>query len=98
VQQGNTFFQLAGAFVEDTDYLKVRNISLNYRVPESILPSSLRSVQVGASVKNPFNFVESTFDPEVNGAENAQGTVGGAFGFGTVSPPRQYVFSLNVGI
>jgi hypothetical protein len=48
-------------------------------------------------VKNPFNFVESTFDPEVNGSENAQGTVAGAFGFGTVSPPRQYTFTLNLG-
>jgi hypothetical protein len=57
----------------------------------------VRSIRLGASVKNPFNFVESTFDPEVNGSENAQGTVAGAFGFGTVSPPRQYTFTLNLG-
>ena len=97
VQQGFSFFSLAGAFVEDTDYLKVRNIALSYQVPERILPSTVRSIRVGASVKNPFNFAESTFDPEVNGSENAQGTVAGAFGFGTISPPRQYTFTLNLG-
>lgn len=97
VQQGFSFTQLAGVFVEDTDYLKVRNIALSYQVPERILPSTVRSVRLGASVKNPFNFVESSFDPEINGSENAQGTVSGAFGFGTVSPPRQYTFTLNFG-
>lgn len=97
VQQGYSFTNLANVFVEDTDYLKVRNIALSYQVPERILPSRVRSIRLGASVKNPFNFVQSSFDPEVNGSENAQGTVAGAFGFGTVSPPRQYTFTLNLG-
>lgn len=97
VQQGFSFTSLAGVFVEDTDYLKVRNISLNYRVPESILPTAVRSVRLGASVKNPFNFTTSTFDPEINGSENSQGTVSGAFGFAQISPPRQYTFTLNLG-
>ena len=92
-----SFTTLAGVFVEDTDYLKVRNIALDYQIPDGILPSTVRSVRLGASVRNPFNFTTSNFDPEVNGSENAQGTVAGAFGFGTISPPRQYTFTLNVG-
>lgn len=93
-----SFFDVAGAFVEDTDYLKVRNISLNYRVPNSILPGTVRSVRLGVGAQNPFNFVKSSFDPEVTGSETAAGTVGGVFGYRTVSPPRQYTFTLNIGL
>jgi outer membrane receptor protein involved in Fe transport len=93
-----SFFNLAGAFVEDTDYLKVRNITLNYRIPQSILPDQVRSVRLGATARNPFNFTESSFDPEITGSETAAGTVGGVFGYRTISPPRQYTFTLNVGI
>jgi TonB-dependent SusC/RagA subfamily outer membrane receptor len=93
-----TFFDLAGVWVEDTDYLKVRLISLDYRIPASVLPSQLRSLSVGASVTNPLNFTSSSFDPEVSGSENAAGTVAGVFGFGTISPPRQWTLTLNVGL
>jgi hypothetical protein len=92
------FFNLGGAFVEDTDYLKVRLISLNYRVPQSLLPNALRSLRVGVSASNPFNFVSSSFDPEVSGSENGAGTVGSVFGYRTISPPRQFTFSVNVGL
>ncbi|WP_263791100.1 TonB-dependent receptor domain-containing protein, partial [Salinibacter sp.] len=93
-----SFFDLAGAWVEDTNYLKVRTISLNYRLPESLLPRRVRSLRVGASARNPFNFVESGFDPEVTGSESAAGTVGGVFGYRTISPPRRFTFTLNIGI
>jgi hypothetical protein len=96
--QGLSFFNLAGVWAEDTDYLKVRLISLDYQLPEQILPVGIRSARVGASVTNPFNFVESSFDPEVTGSDNAAGTVSGIFGFGTVSPPRQWSFTLNIGL
>ena len=92
------FFNLAGAFVEDTDYLKVRLISLNYRLPQNLLPNALRSLRVGVSASNPFNFVSSSFDPEISGAETAAGTVGGVFGYRTISSPRQFTFSVNVGL
>ena len=96
--QGLSFFNLAGVWAEDTDYLKVRLISLDYQLPEQILPVGIRSARVGASVTNPFNFVKSSFDPEVTGSDNAAGTVSGIFGFGTASPPRQWSFTLNVGL
>jgi outer membrane receptor protein involved in Fe transport len=92
------FPDLGAAFVEDTNYLKVRNISLNYRVPQTVLPSAVRSVRVGFSAQNPFNFVESNFDPEVSGSETAAGTVGSVFGYRTISPPRRYTFTLNIGL
>lgn len=93
-----SFRDLGARFVEDTDYLKVRNIALGYQVPDRILPSTVRSVRVGASVQNPFNFVSSGFDPEVSGSESAAGTVGSVFAYRTISPPRRYTFTLNIGI
>lgn len=95
-----TFFDLAGVWAEDTDYLKVRLISLSYTVPERFYPvPDLRTLAVGFRVVNPFNWATSTFDPEVTGANaTAQGGVNvGAFGFGTESPPRQFLFNVRVG-
>lgn len=107
-EEGNTpalqqasFFDLAGAWVEDTDYLKVRLLSLSYDLPSRWLPSrAVRSAAVGFRIVNPFNFASSTFDPEVTGA-NARSQNGvnvGAFGFGTESSPRQYLFNLRIGL
>ena len=92
-----SFFGLAGSWVENNDYLKVRNITANYRLPDNLLPSQVRSIRVGASIQNPFNFVSSTFDPEITGSQTAAGTVGGSFGYRTTSPPRRFIFSLNIG-
>lgn len=95
-----TFFDLAGVFVEDTDYFKVRLISLSYTVPEQYFPlPDLRTLEVGFRIVNPFNWASSTFDPEITGANaTAQGGVNvGAFGFGTESPPRQFLLNVRVG-
>ena len=99
------FFDLAGVWVEDTDFLKVRLISLGYDVPTRWFQNPVvRSLTVGARVVNPFNVVASSFDPEVTGANGQSGTGGvqngvnlGVFGFGTESPPRQFLFSLKAG-
>lgn len=93
-----SFEDLAGVWVEDTDYLKVRTISLSYDLPGGVLPSTVRSVRVGGHVQNPFNVVESGFDPEVDGSQTAAGTVGGVFAFRTISSPRRYTFTLEVGL
>ncbi len=97
-QQDVSFSDLSNVFVEDTDYLKIRNISLDYRLPERVLPSRIRSVRIGGSVTNPFSFTASTFDPEISGSSTAAGRAGGAFGFSTISPPRRYTFTLDIGI
>lgn len=100
-----TFFDLAGVWVEDTDFLKIRLISLGYDVPTRWFANPVvQSLTVGARVVNPFNVVASSFDPEVTGANGQSGTGGvqngvnlGVFGFGTESPPRQFLFSLKAG-
>ena len=101
-----SFFDLAGVWVEDTDFLKVRLISLGYTIPEKYYQSKLiKSIDVGVRVMNPFNFVKSSFDPEITGdnglSDRPELTVQdglnlGVFGFGTESPPRQFLFDLKV--
>lgn len=96
---GASFFDLAGVWVEDTDFFKVRLISLSYNVPTRIIGDTFRRVSVGASVTNPLNFTSANFDPEVTGAgiSSGQGGVGvGGFGFGTISPPRQFVGRVTI--
>ena len=99
---GTNFFDLAGLFVEDTDYFKVRLIALGYDVPRRYLPRLTSRASVGFTVTNPLNFVSSRFDPEVTGAGiaaqgGASGVNVGGFGYGTESSPRQYVFTLRLG-
>jgi len=94
-----SFFDLAGVWVEDTDYFKVRLIALNYSVPTRVLNDVVRGVRLGFSVSNPFNFFDATFDPEITGAGIARGQGGlgvGGFGFGTESAPRNYLGTIKI--
>ncbi len=106
---GESFFNLAGIWVEDTDFLKVRNITVSYDIPGGILDNIgfIKKASISATALNPFNFHSSLFDPEVTGA-GARGTLPGtntttqnnvtvgAFGFGTVSAPRQFIGTIRV--
>ena len=96
---GYNHANLAGVWIEDTDYLKVRQIALGYTLPERVLPALLRQATLRFAVTNPFNFAASTFDPETSGTSvTAQNGVNvGGFGYATESAPRQYSFTLNVG-
>lgn len=94
------FFDLASVWVENTDYFKIRLFSLGYTLPEKFYQNIARSVRLGFTVTNPVNFATSSFDPEVSGAgltRGGQGGIGvGGFGFGTESPPRQFMGSINI--
>lgn len=100
---GLNFFDLASFWVEDTDFLKVRLISISYTLPERWYRNPLiNRIEVGVRAVNPFNFATSSFDPEVTGDNGANGngaqnsTNLGVFGFGTESPPRRFLFDLKV--
>jgi outer membrane receptor protein involved in Fe transport len=92
-----SFFDLAGVWVEDTDFFKVRNIGASYRVPVS--NTVLNSLTLGLNFRNPIVTASSRFDPEVTGSGiGRQGAFGvGGFGYGTESAPRQIIFNLRVG-
>ncbi|TYP98030.1 TonB-dependent receptor-like protein [Tenacibaculum adriaticum] len=90
-----TFFDLASYWVEDTDFVKIRNIGASYNFGKFV--KQVESFTLGFNVSNPFNFSDTSFDPEATGAGTARqnGFAGGGFGFGTESAPRIYTMSLK---
>lgn len=98
---GYNFFNLAGAWVEDTDFLKIRQISASYEVPASfagrVSSGLVQGLRIQAAVTNPFNFATSNFDPEVtgSGANSQNGVNVGGFGYGTESPARRFLLTLG---
>ena len=88
---------LAGVWVEDTDFFKVRNIGVAYRLP--VQNTFLSRLEVGINLRNPLVFGSSSFDPEVTGAGIAAqgGFAAGGFGFGTESAPKEYLFTVRLG-
>jgi len=62
--------------LEKGDFLKVRNISLGYNLPQSLLDRlKLTSFRIYASAQNAFTFTNySGFDPEISSNGNANGS------------------------
>ncbi|MEO9482120.1 MAG: TonB-dependent receptor [Ekhidna sp.] len=93
-----SFFDLGGVWVESSDYLKIRNISLSYSMPNEWFNDHVKNVQVTFTALNPLNFFKATnFDPETTGAgARTQNAVNvGGFGYGTFSAPRQFIGSIK---
>ena len=91
-----SFFDLASYWVEDSDFLKIRNIGATYNLGK--IYKGIDNLTLGLNVSNPLNFVKSSFDPEASGSGfGAQGGfAGGGFGYGTESAPRIYTLSIKV--
>lgn len=91
------WLQFTNRFVEKTDFLKVRNIGLSYDfVPKKT--TFFKSLNIGFSAANPFNFTSSSFDPEatLSGASQGQGGAStGGISYATYSAPRQFILSLK---
>ena len=94
---GASFFDLAGVWVEDADFFKVRNIGVQYQVPGTVLPDAFKALSISFNAVNPLSFATSSFDPEVTGAGiGVQGGFSaGGFGYGTISNPRRFIFTLK---
>ena len=92
-----SFFDLAGVWVEDTDFVKLRNVGIMYSFDVKSLP--FQRLDVGFNMRNPIVWGSSSFDPEVTGSGiGDQGGISvGGFGFGTESAPKQYTFTLRMG-
>jgi outer membrane receptor protein involved in Fe transport len=93
-----SFFDLAGYWVEDANYFKVRNIGAEWNFGS--IGSKITNLRIGFDVRNPFNWASSRFDPDVTGAGIAAqgGFASGGFGFGTESAPRLFLFTLRLNI
>ena len=93
-----SFFDLAGVWVEDADFFKVRNIGVSYNVPVDNI-DALSRLTIGLNFRNPLVWASSSFDPEITGSGIARqnGFGVGGFGYGTESAPRQILFNVRVG-
>jgi len=94
-----SFFDLAGYWVEDANYIKVRTIGAEYNFG-SLLDSRIKNLRLGFTVQNPFNWTNASFDPDASGSgfSTQNGFAGGGFAFGTESAPRIYLTTLRVNL
>lgn len=81
-------------FVEDGSFVRIKNLQLAYRLPQSLVSrASLGGVRVAANVQNLYTFTNYTgYDPEV-------GTFDGSLvgvDYGRYPSTRMYTFSLQV--
>ncbi|HPN36937.1 MAG TPA: TonB-dependent receptor [Melioribacteraceae bacterium] len=94
VPDGYSFQTASNVWLEDADWIKLREIALIYRIPENIF----KGVTLNASVRNVAVFgVDTNADPELNGYQPSGPNTGG-YNFGDLSAPRQFRFGVNVNL
>lgn len=95
--RGN-WLDLTNFFVEDTDYLRFRNVSLTWTLPQQFAQRFAEGVEVTLSARNPFGWWSSSFDPESDhsgAASQGSATVGG-FNYASDPAPRTLLGSVRV--
>jgi TonB-dependent starch-binding outer membrane protein SusC len=96
------YTRLTDKYLEDGSYVRVKNITLNYNLPMSLLGKQkiVRAIRVGVGAQNILTFTKySGYDPEIGSyvgpnAAQAQGFVGVDYGRYPLTP----VYTFNVGI
>ena len=99
---GNYNSRVSDRYVEDADYLRIKNIVLSYSFPRSICKKlMLQSLKLSGNVQNVYTFTGYTgYDPEV-GSQNGQYSMSGQgmlmYGVdtGRVPSPRSFIFTLE---
>lgn len=99
---GNYNSRVSDRYVEDADYLRIKNIVLSYSFPRSICKKlMLQSLKLSGNVQNLYTFTGYTgYDPEV-GSQNGQYSMSGQgmlmYGVdtGRVPAPRSFIFTLE---
>jgi TonB-linked SusC/RagA family outer membrane protein len=83
--------------VENGSYLRIRNITLGYRLPDAILKSiMLKTARFYLTAQNPFLFTKySGYNPEANLSGSNPITVG--VDQGSYPAARTFIFGVNVG-
>ena len=86
----------SSVLVEPGDWFKIREISVRYRVPRSVLGGMVNGLSITASVRNVASFgIKATgIDPETSFIPSTGIEVGG-IGGATVESPRQYRLGLD---
>ncbi len=93
------WLNMMNVFVENTDFVALRHLTADYRVPERYLLPRTRDMRVSLAVSNPFTWATSSFDPEtaLSGANEQGGPSVGGFNYSTEIRPRTYMLTLRFG-
>ncbi len=96
--QGEAWLDYTNFFVEKADFLKIRNIRLDYTFRPRRL--GVRDINVGLTLYNPFSFTCAQDDPEatLSGARSQGAVSTGGINYASFSSPRQYVVSVSVSL
>ena len=97
-----TYARITDKYVEDGSYLRIKNVSLSYNIPQSLIAKQkiVRSLRATIGAQNLATLTDySGFDPEVGAyvgrdASNSNQAIGLDYGRYPLSP--FYTFSLNV--
>ncbi|MBN1638856.1 MAG: TonB-dependent receptor, partial [Ignavibacteriales bacterium] len=99
IPEGYSWTQASYHFLEKGDWIKLREISLTYRVPESIIKyfgNTITGASFNFSVRNVLAFGQYCGnDPESNGYQPS-GPATGGYAYADPSAPRQFRFGLNL--
>lgn len=89
--------RISDRYIEDGSYLKIKNLSIGYNVPESVIRYiKVRSLKVYANVQNVATFTKYTgYDPEI-GEDLMERLVYGLDN-GRYPTPRIYTIGLSLG-
>lgn len=96
--------RVSDRFVEDGSYLRVKNVTLSYSLPEQTLASVLNGTVSGLRIyftaQNLLTFTNYTgYDPEIGASSNYSGgnaTLLQGVDFGFAPQPRTFILGLNV--
>ncbi len=98
-QRSAIWLDVFDRFVEKTDYVKMRTLSADYRLPESLVPRGASSARIAFAITNPWAWSASSFDPEVDlsGAIGQGSAAVGGFNYSTDSSARSFLLTLSLG-
>ena len=90
--------RMSDRYIEDGSYLRIKNITLGYTLPKSLLSRmKMENVRVYVNIQNLYTFTRYTgYDPEVGAStQDAQGMTFGVDN-GRYPSPTTYSFGLNI--
>ncbi len=94
--QAKTWLNFTNFFVEKADFVKVRNIGVDYtfRFPKC----RIHELFLALNCYNPFSWTSSSVDPEavLSGARTQGSIATGGLSYSSYSQPRQYVMTAKV--
>lgn len=83
-------------YVEDGDYMRIRNVTLGYRIPQNTITKTrlFQSARLYVSAQNLFTFTKySGFDPEVGSTDPLFAGIDN----GVYPQPRTFMVGVNIG-